>query len=209
MGIGLAQAHEHWVDADTFYPDTAEGIALHLCSGHYFPKSSMLLKDGVLHGTFLRGPGSDTRSLMTTAREKRRTCHVVPDRAGSWIAGFILKRPQGETPAYEAKAVLVVGNGDDDAESYADGQGLELVPQRPISKLALGDKLPVRLQLDGIPVAAMIQVTAEDGKSAVLRTRPGRPALVAISNPGRYLVTASLRGRGCSLVFCVKREGAS
>jgi hypothetical protein len=52
-------------------------------------------------------------------------------------------------------------------------------------------------------VGASIEATAAGGKSAFLKTETDRPALLRLTRAGRYLVTANVKGRGCSLVFLI------
>ena len=119
------------------------------------------------------------------------------------MVGFTLKRPQARLPTYEAKAILVVGSQDDESK-YARGQGLELVPEKPLSELKPGDELPVSLMLDGKRIANPITAQPEKGKQVFLRCREDQPALVRLTGSGRYLVYANVKGRGCSLVFYVQ-----
>ncbi len=203
---GRSVAHEHWIDAGEFYPAPGETVPLQIRSGHYFPKSSFALKDAVLHECFLRDPEGQTKPLITEIEEKQRIGIVVPQAEGTWIVGFSLKRPQAADPVYEAKTILVADGVTQAVTGYANGEGLELVPQVSVATLKEGDKLPVALLLDGQPVDATITATAENGKTAFLRAQGGRPATLAVSTAGRYLLTSALRGRGCSLVFFV-REG--
>ena len=205
---GSVVAHEHWVDTSAFYPVVGDTVPLHVCSGHYFPKSSFALKDAVLHKCFSRDSEGSMKPLVTETAGKQRTGRAVPRMEGAWIVGFALKRPQAADPVYEAKTILVVGGVTQETAGYANGDGLELVPQESVAALKEGDELPVALLLDGQPVAATITATAENGKTAFPRTQAGRPAMVAITKSGRYLLTAALRGRGCSLVFFVKEDAS-
>ena len=199
-----ASAHEHWIDVDNFYPDTQTSACVRLCSGHYFPKSSFALNDKVLVGVTVHGPDGKAAGVTIAEEEKQRTGILVLASEGVHVVSFSLRRPRAREPSYEGKALLVVGNKGDDTSRYALGIGLELIPGKPVSELTPGDELPVSLRLNGEPLSGALSVSAEGGKTSSLRTEPDRPASLRLRKAGRYLVTASHGGRGCSLVFMVK-----
>ena len=200
----IAPAHEHWLDADCFYPEAGQTVTVHVCSGHYFPKSSFALTDKVLERVTRRSPGNETAAVETVTGKKQRTGVLALTAEGTYILDFSLKRPRAREPSYEGKAILVVGDRSDHTNRYATGAGLELVPEMPISALRQGDELPVSVRLDGKRVSASVSVTAEGGKTSRLTAGPDRPASLRLRKAGRYLVTAGHGGRGCSLVFRVE-----
>lgn len=202
-----AMAHEHWMDGDDFYPDSGSTVGVHICSGHYYPKSSFALKDNVLELVTVRGPDGETVPVTTAEEAKRRTGALAVDAEGIHVVSFTLKRPRAKEPGYEGKALFVAGSTSDDANRYALGTGLELVPGKPVSELKPGDELPLSLRLDGVPLAGMLSISAEGGKTSSLRAEPDHPASIRLRKAGRYLVTASHAGRGCSLVFMVREGG--
>ncbi|MBT3194040.1 MAG: DUF4198 domain-containing protein [Verrucomicrobia bacterium] len=202
----LAQAHEHWVDADDFYPDAGSSACVRLCSGHYFPKSSFALKDKVLESVKVWGPDGGAVEVTTAEEEKQRTGILTWAVDGVHVVTFSLRRPQAKKPSYEGKALLAVGDKSDDIRRYAQGTGLELVPGKPVSELMPGDELPVSLRLNGEPISGTLSVSAEGGKTSSLRAGPDRPALIKLRKEGRCLVTASHDGRGCSLIFMVRDD---
>jgi len=199
-------AHEHWIDADCFYPGAGGTVTIHVCSGHYFPKSSFALKDKVLEGVMVQGAGGKAIAVTTAEEEKRRTGILTLASGGVHVVSFSLKRPRAKEPSYEGRALLVVGSKTDDTSRYAMGIGLELIPEKPVSELMPGDALPVSLRLNGEPLSGSLSVSAAGGKTSSLRTEPNRPASIRLRKAGRYLVTASHEGRGCSLVFMVRED---
>ncbi|NQT92353.1 MAG: DUF4198 domain-containing protein [Lentisphaerae bacterium] len=201
-----APAHEHWIDVDNFYPNTETSACVRVCSGHYFPKSSFALKDKVLEGVTVRDPDGKAAGVTTAKEEKQRTGILALASEGVHVVSFSLRRPRAREPSYEGKTLLVVGNKGDDTSRYALGIGLELIPEKPVSELTPGDELPVSLRLNGEPLSGTLSVSAEGGKTYSLQTEPGRPASLRLRKAGRYLVTASHVGRGCSLVLMVREE---
>ena len=205
--VSTVWAHEHWIDTDCFCPDAGGRVTVHICSGHYYPKSSFALKNNVLESVTLRGPDGKAVTVTTVENAKQRTGNLALDSEGVHVVSFTLKRPRAKEPSYEGKALLVVGSKTDDTSRYALGMGLELVPGKPVSGLTPGDELPVYLRMNGAPLSGMLSISAEGGKTSSLRTEPDRPASIRLRKAGRHLVTASHEGRGCSLVFMVREGG--
>ncbi len=198
-----ASAHEHWIDAETFYIDPSQEVDIRLCSGHHFPKSAFVLQDRVVSSVALRHPSGKETAIVTHEVEKHRVGTVSPTGPGPHLLSFALKRPRAAEPNYEGKAILVAGN-DNTVDAYTTGRGLELVPQQVISGLRPGDVLPIVLCLDGQRVAGSLSASLAGGRTSLLSTGAERPAQLKLSGAGRYLVTASHEGRGCSLVFKVR-----
>lgn len=197
-------AHEHWIDADAFYPDTCQTITVHLCSGHYYPKSSFALQDKVLESVSWQRPDGTSTSVQTITDAKQRTGTLAVETTGIHVLRFTLKRPRAQAPSYEGKVILVVGDQDDRTNRYASDEGLELVPEQSVSTLQPGDTVAISLWMDGRRVAGSISASAEGGKTALLTTGMDRPAVLKLRKADRYLVTSSYRGRGASLVFKVR-----
>ncbi|MFC1526872.1 hypothetical protein ACFL6X_08700 [Candidatus Latescibacterota bacterium] len=205
-----AQAHEHWIDLDSFYPEVGTEAVLYLRSGHYFPKTILKLSEKVLQGVVARLPDDQILPVVVEEAEHQWQGVVGPLEHGVHVIAFSLKRPRAGEPNYEGKAILVAGSTGDAPEAYIFGSGLELLPGAPVSPLRAGDQLPLSLTLEGIRMSGELAVVPEDGRGSTVRTSPDQPAVVTLRNAGRYLVTASVKGRGCSLVFQVREaeEGA-
>jgi len=204
LSASIALAHEHWIDADRFFPGVGETVNVHLRSGHYFPRSSFAIKDAVLHEIVLRTLAKDTFPIETSLGEREREGTVSVKSDGVHLATFCLKRPRAKEPNYEGKTIIVVGGKDGGPGAYTLGHGLELILGRTVSGLRPGDELPVTVSLDGVPVAASLAVTPENGRRAFVIAETDRPGVIKLQTSGRYLVTASIAGRGCSLVFHVR-----
>lgn len=202
--LAPAYAHEHWIDVSTYYPDVGDTLAVHVCSGHYYPSSVMGLKNEVFSGLSVRGNGEEHVLVETIREEKERIGSFAVEGTGVYVTSFSLKRPQAKTPSYEAKSLLVVDAEYDDQSQYSLGKGLELIPETSISHLSPGDELPIHLMFEGEPISGSLSVTPADGKTVFLRACTEQPALVPIRNTGRHLITATMKGRGCSLTFMVR-----
>jgi len=207
LTLGVARAHQHWIDLDTFAAAQGADVGVRICSGHYFPKSALMLKGNVLKSVELLSPGGACATVPTTPAEKSRSGTLKPCKGGVHIVRLTLQRPRAPQPSYEAKTLLLTEGAHDDPASYKVGRGLELVPGKAVSQLARGDELPLFALLDGKRVAAALEVLVEGGRGAFLKTTAEQPALLRIGRTGRCLVTTSIKGRGCSLVFMVPSAG--
>jgi hypothetical protein len=205
--VANSHAHEHWIDLDSFYPGVGEAARVYVRSGHYFPKSALKLSEKVMQGVAVRTPDGETLAVETAAAKKEWLGTLSPQEPGVYVIAFSLKRPRAPEPNYAGKAILVAGSGGDSPASYALDSGLELIPGKPVSELKPGDELPVWLASDGAKIEGELEVVPENGKSSVARTSSAQPAVVNLRDAGRYLVTASVKGRGCSLVFHVREAG--
>lgn len=198
------RAHQHWVAVDTFSPAAGQDITVSVCSGHYFPKSALVLKDNVLRSVELLSPGGTSTTVQTAPEGKQRNGIAKPAAEGTHIVCLTLQRPHAPLPSYEARTFLITRSAEDDPARYAVGRGLELVPAKALSQLSPGDELPLFALLDGKRVPAALEVLVEGGRSAFLKTTAEQPALLRITATGRYLATTGIRGRGCSLLFQVR-----
>jgi hypothetical protein len=204
---GAASAHEHWVDVASFYPAVGETVDVYVRSGHHFPQSEQVLEDKVVEGLRVWDGGESPRTIATVAHDKFRAGKLIVEHEGVHVLDLTLKRPRAKEPSFEAKTIVVVNRLKDDPARYGLGEGLELTPGEPVSSVAAGDTLSVRLTLDGEPLAGSLQVVPEKGRTRFIRTEPGKPALIPLRTAGRYLVTAQVGGRGASLVFDVLEKG--
>ncbi len=199
-------AHEHWFDAADLYPRAGVEIDLEICGGHYYPESSFAVKATVLGTIIVTGPTGENE-LSTSKGDKRHTAAVILNSPGVHIFRLVMKRPGMKDPLYELKTIIVVGDGEDDPDRYQAGVGLEIVPMAPVSGTVPGGDLPVLVMMDGILVECEITVIPAEGRTAHYSVGTKEPVQIKTPTAGKYLVTASVGRRGCSLVFQVGRPG--
>lgn len=198
---GAVPAHEYWLDLSDFTPEIGREVEVRLCAGHYFPRSAFLLIDGVADGPVLTLPCGDTIHVSTIADGKSRVGTITPDSTGVHMLSFSISHLYAPAPYYEGRVFMLAGEGQDDPALYASGSGLELVPGLPLSTLAEGDELPVSLYLDGARVPGTLTMLMEDGKSGYFDIGGAEDLFIPLRRAGRHLLTASIQGRVCSLVF--------
>lgn len=199
---GTALAHEHWILLDR----DGDRASVRICSGHAFPASEMQLSERLLTGTVLIDPEGVAAPFQPKAEGLVWQADVTCNRPGVWAAEFALQRPLETAPLHRGRSLLIAGDLDDPAR-YADGKGLEIVPQGPLSGVKPGDHLPVALHLDGVPLAGRIAVIPVDGSVAYYSTGRNRPAEIPLRAAGAYLLATSHQGRGFSLTFSVPPAG--
>lgn len=205
--VGRVSAHEHWLDIGNFQPAAGEKARILICSGHTFPKSTIILRDRLLHSMEVIRPDGKAVAYQPTAEKTCWAAEFSLESAGAYIITFSLKKPQLKEPLYWAKAILIVGAGEDNENLYTVGKGLEIVPGRKLSELKKGETMPLTVFYNGSPVDASLSILPEAGKIMFLSTSSDRPAVLKIAREGRYLVTASYGGKGCALTFAVPKAG--
>ena len=200
-----AFSHEHWINLENFYPIRGEKTKIFICSGHYFPKSSTVLGERLLHDTKVISPEGKEYLYKTEEKRNHRVGEVIFESTGTYIITFSLKRPPLKEPEYWAKSIVIVEKENKDETFYKVGDGLEIVPREKISTLKKGEELPLILLYKGKPVESTLSVSVEGKKNFFLRTKKNGTAMLKIKREGRYLITAAYRGKGCSLTFCIRR----
>ena len=194
-------------ESEDFYPQAGVEIELNICSGHYYPESSFAVKEKVLGKIQVTGPDGATKELSTRKGDKRHTATAALESPGLHIFRLVMKRPGMEDPLFELKAIMVAGKGEDDPDRYMTGHGLEIVPCVSVSGILPGGDLPVHVMLDGVPVECEITVIPAEGRTVLYKAAAEEPARIKTPKSGKYLITGSVEGRGCSLVFQVGKTG--
>ena len=197
-------AHEHWIDLEDFSPGVGDSVGIFICSGHYFPRSKHVLGDRLLCDMKVIGPGGKEQGFSTAQVEEKRAGRFVFDVGGTHIVTFSLRRPPLKEPEYRATSLVCVGDGESAETKFDNGTGLEIVPGKNPCALDRDEKLPLQLLYLGKPVGSTLSISIEGEKNFFLRTHESEPALLDARRPGKYLVTAHYRKKGCSLTFSME-----
>jgi hypothetical protein len=199
-----ARGHDYWIDVEPMPPPGDRPAAVRIAGGHYFPSSSVVLAERLIAELVVRDPDGVVTPLVSAPREKAREAAWSFDRPGLYRFRLAIRRPLLAEPEYWATALVAAGSGGtDDPDAYAVGRGLEIVPAKPVSSLAVGAPWPVRVLLDGVPVAARVVVIPAWGKTRALSGAAGESVFLPLPVRGRYLVTATVDARTASLMFFV------
>lgn len=197
---GFLFAHENWLMTDQFITDPGKTITVYLCGGHYFPESGFAVKDKLVYKTVVVSPGGDTTAFKTTIDGKRRRGEIILTEKGAYQVVAILKRPQKKEPEYWMKSVILTGT-ETGPTNYASGQGLEIVPGIGLSKVTIGDDLPLRILFNNEPVKGTLSISIDGKKNFSLKTDAGGRTTLSVKRSGNYMLYVSRGSQGSSLTF--------
>jgi|YNPNPStandDraft_1061719.scaffolds.fasta_scaffold17607_6 uncharacterized GH25 family protein len=201
--VNFCYSHEHWIDLENFQPVVGEKIKVFACSGHSFPKSNEILGERVFDG--LRVITPDNKEIVYETKPDKdlnaRVSEVIFEKEGTYIVLFLLKKPPLKTPSYIAKSLVTVGAGK--GLTYRLGSGLEIVPEKEISKLKIGEELLLNIFYDNKPVDLTASISINGKKNFFLKTDKGGRLVLKLKSSGKYLITTSYKGTGTSLTFYI------
>jgi len=197
---GILLAHENWLMTDQFTPGPGETIPVYLCGGHYFPESGFAVKDKLIYKTYVIAPGGDTTAFETTVDGKRRRGEITLTEKGTYQVVAVLKRPQKKEPEYWTKAIIVAGT-ETEPVIYASGEGLEIVPETEISKVNIGDALPLRVLYNNRPVKGTLSISIDGKKNFSRKTGADGRTTLTIKRSGNYMLYVTRGSQGSSLTF--------
>jgi len=207
FSFGVLIAHDHWIDTNQYHTETGEEITIWICSGHYYPESDFAVKDKLVFETSVLSPSGLMFNFQTLSKKKRREGKIQLSDPGVYLVQAILKRPQLKEPEYWIKSIVVVGSEEISDSKYKTGQGLEIIPLENISELKIGDKLALQTQYNGESIQGMITISIAGKKNFSLHGNKQGITNLSIKQRGKYLITFSYDGMGCSLTFELNFEG--
>jgi len=117
--------------------------------------------------------------------------HAGPAIIAQWDSVPAPRRWRESYTKHATSYVRVGGAGPDSSWKSAMGLGLEIVPERNPTAITAGETLPVRVLLNGSPLAGFSIGARHEGRS--------RSAFVTTDNSGR--ATIALRAKGRWLLF--------
>lgn len=199
----LANAHEHWVSVDNYFPEKNAAIAVTIGSGHEFPSSNFALKDKVMLSTKLYS-GTEESEFVSRREDKSRSAKLTLGDKGIYIVTFQLKRPRGKKAIYMGKTIINCKDAVFSPGQYKLASGLEIVPLDSLVGVKAGGLLKLEVLLNGRRVAATCSVCI-DGKKNYYSSPDDKNCIsLKIKRSGLYLLMASHKGVGCSLTFRVQ-----
>lgn len=201
VGALTTSAHDFWVDADSFAPEPGDNITISIVGGHHFPRSERLLQNRLIRDCTVRRPDGSVESIALSEAERIHTGSVTVHATGTHVFALIIQRPQQAEPQYWCRAILIPYGTDDQADTYASNEGIEIVPGKPLSQLASGDELPLELRRDGQAIATRFTVYTENQRPQWVRSQPDAPGRLTVEQGKKYLVIANDNRQTVSLVF--------
>jgi len=113
--------------------------------------------------------------------------HAGPAIIAQWDSVPKPRRWRESYTKHATSYVRVGGAGPDSSWKSAMGLGLEIIPERNPTAITAGEKLPVRVLLNGSPLAGFSIGARHEGRS--------RSAFVATDNSGRAVIALPAKGR--------------
>ncbi|MFN3966162.1 MAG: DUF4198 domain-containing protein [Endomicrobiia bacterium] len=200
---GFSFSHEHWIDLENFKISAGQKTKVFACSGHSFPKSSEILSERVFNGFKVITPDEKEKFFETKPDKKlkARVAEITFEKEGTYIILFSLERPPLKKSLYTAKALVTVSKGTE--PKYISKSGVEIIPQKEISQLKIGEELPISIFYDGKPIITTASISINGKKNFFLKTNKNGQLTLEIKSSGKYLVTANYKSIGSSLTFFV------
>jgi len=208
-------AHFPWINVINYTPETGADLKMTLNFGHAYPFSDFL-KKSALESVSLNGPGNDSLGIdyvsevMLASKENITT-------PGTYIVsalrkpGFYTKTKKGGKQSSKQglehvikcsfshmsmKAIVNAGNINGPADRVL-GHPLEIVPLKNPGDLKTGDKLPIRILLNGTPYSGTFFATyagfstQKDTFAYASKTDKKGQGNLTILTPGVWMIKAS------------------
>ncbi len=196
-------SHNHWIYVNNYFPEKGEKIKFEICSGHKFPKSSFLLKEGLIKDTFIKSENStDPYSIKKGGMSWESS--LVINSESCYTINFTLKKRSRKETLYRGKAVIFSGKNKSHKSLKLTGDGLEIKLAGLSSGTKAGDKCRISVFYNGNPVQCNSIVTREGGKPMYLNSNKEKTTEFTIKKNGLYLITVNYKGKGSSLSFRIR-----
>ncbi|MEA3306447.1 MAG: DUF4198 domain-containing protein [Elusimicrobiota bacterium] len=201
----VSQGHDFWIDVSSFTPKVNSLLKTSINGGHSFPKSSIAVSRRLLSDIIIKY--SDGKEIQKTAKKLKKAWELsfdIKKTAPSLLYFSLIKPPKNKT-VYIAKTILSSKNMSPAAKAL--GTVFELVPEfSSKEKLKKGESIKVKALFNGKPIKITLAVSANGKKNFYARIGSEKTAKVKLPYAGTYLITASYKGIGTSLVFFVEDE---
>lgn len=192
----ILEAHESWIDIEVQKKPGMEGhIKIKIGNGHGFPKSDMALTDTVINSCKVINPSGKIYQIDTHADGSYRIGYAPATMEGIYLIVAGLKNP----PRYFLKSISVIGACSN--RPLGAGESMEIVPEQCPASLSVGNKLTLRVYINGAPVPAPLTFSINGKNNFSTSTNTAGEYSLKIPRKGKYLITSSLTGRECSLLF--------
>jgi uncharacterized GH25 family protein len=210
----LTQAHMFWLNLNHYTAKAGEPVQVKIGFGHHFPKGEKI-KGERLGSVKAVGPDGHEVALRKISPSRYE---FVPPAAGVYlisaqlVSGFVTRTPHGMKLRTKkgvpdasfcfhfdmaAKTLISVGAPQQGFDRRAR-HTLEIIPQKNLYNLKVGDTLPVKVMFQGRPLQGAKVRFTHDGWSdhhkalATLGQTDAQGEIqVKLDKPGRWLLIAS------------------
>jgi hypothetical protein len=197
-----AGAHDFWIRVEPPAPATGSLARVVVAGGHYFPSSSIVLQDRLIHSMQVLQPDGVVSELATQPRAKHREGMLAVGDEGLYLLTLVIKKPQLPQPEYWVRSICTVGPSI--AVRYTPAaSGLEIVPLGDLGEFRQGANLRIELRQDGVATDGKLAVMAERSGTSWLTVRSSDPAELTLHKSGIYLLAFTKGNQSCSLTFHV------
>ncbi len=192
-------AHENWIElTKSKESNTKVNILVSIGSGHSFPESVFALKDRVVNYCRVIMPDGEMKNIVTKQKGNFRLGDIGTVKNGTYIVLAGLKNP----PRYFLKSIITIGKCS--KNDFNTGEAFEIVPGECPLELNMGDRLRLRIVLEGKPVQAQLSFSINGENNFSTSTNRKGEYELNIRKSGHYLVTSSIKGKACSLTFTIE-----
>jgi uncharacterized GH25 family protein len=201
----FSQAHDFWLDVSTITPPLDSVLEVYVHGGHSFPESSIAVSERLLGDINIKY--SDSKVIKKRAIKDKKLLKVSFDveKVEPSLLYFTLKKPPKNKIVYVSKTIL--SSKEMSLASKPLGKIFELVPDFSSNeKLKKGNTLKVKALFNGKPIKITLAISANGKKNFYSRIDSKGSAKIKLPYPGSYLITASYKGVGTSMVFFVEDE---
>lgn len=188
-------AHENWIDSSE---QSGKTIIVKIANGHTFPESRIALKDRILTYCRVQTPDKKIIPLQTKQSGTYRQGALPVNKNGAYLITAALKNP----PRYFLKSIVVIGNCT--TGSLKAGELFEIVPGKCPETHGKSNQIPLQVFYDGKPLATSLSFSIDGKHNFHSNTDRSGQYQLRTKYPGTYLITASYKGKGCSLTFVIK-----
>ncbi|MGD9158620.1 MAG: DUF4198 domain-containing protein [Desulfobacteraceae bacterium] len=213
-----SSAHDIWIEADDFTPDSGKGISIKLAYDHRFPAID-ILEEKNLKEIYMLDPASKKISIKKSSETEYKAIEPPKEKGAYLIAAaqnarFWTKTIEGYKSDQSRKALEnvisctyslkfgkgIINLGTEDGKSlfHPVGHDLEIVPMANPAKLHPGEILPVQILLKGKPLASSFVYatykgfsTEKDTYAFTTKTDSEGTAKIKILKRGIWLVATS------------------
>ncbi len=195
-------SHYQWIITDYNNTDGENRIKLHICCGHKFPESELLLKREMITCVDIIDAGIKKPIQISVNGKTWEGKTELNENSGN-IVVYSLKKKISKSPYFWGRTMIFPDRYSGKGFEPVTGEGLEIIPEDLFNKKQ-SDHLRIRILLDGKPVRSKLVVIPDGKKSRYLNPGPDNSMVFKLKYQGLYLLNTYYKGKGASLTFSIR-----